>query len=331
MDATSDGRAGLGGMQFRRFISYGCGAALSILAGCTDPNGPADDVAPPRVFDVGALPSNLQSGDLVHSGALSAVVPPAGYSVSAQTLHTDGHEDRLTLRTAPDGRVDVLGPQAAATADVADTTAPDACTDRQYKLLGYTWGSTGFDYRFNPSNIPDWEPLTLDYVTSQIVAGAHNVAQERNDCGRPDHISAHTNYLGHTSKHPNLGANDLCGNPDGESVVGFGTFDDDSILAATCTWSVFGVPYLIAYESDVRVSSDQVWLWQDNQECQPLAGEYYYSLEAVLTHERGHTFGLDDLVSPSHHNLTMYGSSNPCETRKRTLGLGDMLGLEALY
>jgi len=49
-----------------------------------------------------------------------------------------------------------------------------------------------------------------------------------------------------------------------------------------------------------------------------------------MTHERGHTFGLDHVgtqSSDTHSELTMYPSVKPCNDSHRTLGLGDMLGL----
>jgi hypothetical protein len=309
------------------------------VAGCTAATAPTDDDTPPevdraiaagRVFDAATLPADLRSGDIVRTGAAAALVPPPGNSVYAHTLHTDGREDRLIVRVKLDGAIEVRGAEPIVAADTA-AVAIEECHDDQYKLLGFTWGSTTVDYRFNPAGIPDWYPLTLEYATSQIITAAHNVAQERNNCGRPDRISASTNYLGHTSKHPNESAGDVCTSPDGTNVVGFGSFDDGTILASTCSWAFPGVPFEHAYESDIRISKDEVWLWQDDQMCQPLAAEEYYDLQGVVTHERGHTFGLDDLTSPTHSHLTMYHSSGPCRLRKRTLGLGDMLGLEALY
>jgi len=51
-----------------------------------------------------------------------------------------------------------------------------------------------------------------------------------------------------------------------------------------------------------------------------------------MTHERGHTFGLGDLSESNHGALTMSGEiEGPCKMGVRTLGKGDIKGLENKY
>lgn len=56
-----------------------------------------------------------------------------------------------------------------------------------------------------------------------------------------------------------------------------------------------------------------------------------FDLQDVATHEHGHIFGLGDLYYSSDRYLTMYGYAAPGETLKRTLGRGDIAGIQALY
>ena len=51
----------------------------------------------------------------------------------------------------------------------------------------------------------------------------------------------------------------------------------------------------------------------------------------IMTHEFGHWCGLKDLYSDKDYWLTMYGYAGYGETYKRTLGLGDILGLQKVY
>ena len=54
-------------------------------------------------------------------------------------------------------------------------------------------------------------------------------------------------------------------------------------------------------------------------------------LQNIATHELGHACGLDDLRPPKDGELTMYAYSDYNEIKKRTLGIGDILGIQELY
>ena len=56
-----------------------------------------------------------------------------------------------------------------------------------------------------------------------------------------------------------------------------------------------------------------------------------FDVQNVNTHEFGHSLFLDDLYMPPASELTMLGYTVIEETKKRNLGLGDILGLQALY
>lgn len=58
-----------------------------------------------------------------------------------------------------------------------------------------------------------------------------------------------------------------------------------------------------------------------------------YDFLSVMTHEVGHLISLAHAgpeADASTFLLTMYTKTYPTETHKRTLGLGDLLGLDAL-
>lgn len=56
-----------------------------------------------------------------------------------------------------------------------------------------------------------------------------------------------------------------------------------------------------------------------------------FDVQNVITHEFGHSLFLDDLYMPPASELTMLGYTVTEEIIKRDLGLGDILGLQALY
>jgi hypothetical protein len=55
-----------------------------------------------------------------------------------------------------------------------------------------------------------------------------------------------------------------------------------------------------------------------------------YDVQDIATHEFGHWVGLDDLYSSVDRDLTMYGYGAGGELKKRTLGLGDINGTNAV-
>ncbi|MBA7643606.1 hypothetical protein ES703_51337 [subsurface metagenome] len=54
-------------------------------------------------------------------------------------------------------------------------------------------------------------------------------------------------------------------------------------------------------------------------------------LQNIATHELGHSVGLGDLYDDVASEETMYGLSEYGETKKRTLYLGDIAGIQKLY
>ena len=212
------------------------------------------------------------------------------------------------LRLAPAGH----SPGSAAASLAASASSPNPCSDRAYNLNGGRWRST-YQWSFRAGSTP--AGLNRSAAEAAIRKGFGNIVGARNDCGRADRVSARASYLGRTTRKAS------CSVPDGRNVVGFRSLPSDT--AARACWWTSGNRIV---EADVQVNSTLRW-------ATTLAGcSRQLMLEAVLTHEAGHVFGLGHVGEGKHGRLTMSTYiDGECQNGESTLGLGDMRGLEALY
>ena len=121
---------------------------------------------------------------------------------------------------------------------------------------------------------------------------------------------------------PNISNSSVCGTRDGTSVVGFGDLSSSN-LGFACWWTSDGV----LVEGDIKLNKvDFAWTISPAASCK---GKY--AVEAVLTHEFGHVFGLDHVSEDLHGELTMSPLIASCQLSETTLGAGDVGGLAAKY
>ena len=102
-------------------------------------------------------------------------------------------------------------------------------------------------------------------------------------------------------------------------MVAFGELPS-GILAVTCNWD----ENYNTIASDIKVNKQGV-RWTTSPSSRSCRG--MYDLEGVMTHERGHTFGMGHVSETGHGNLTMSTNINgACQMTERSLGRGDVLG-----
>jgi hypothetical protein len=104
-------------------------------------------------------------------------------------------------------------------------------------------------------------------------------------------------------------------------------FDDTRIIATT---TLIGDQNGIL-EADIQMNSLIPWGIDIDGESMGYVMTDRYDVRNIATHETGHAFGLADLYESSAADLTMYGYSSRGQTKKISLGYGDILGIRALY
>ena len=285
----------------------------------------------------GTFAIQARPGDLVDATSVTVAVPqPGGGAVGL--VDGDSTSELLAIRTGSDGKVAVtyLTSSSSSTMVAAGTTT--ACQDDAFYLLDPLrdrWRSTPTWY-FRSSSTP--KELTVNQAEDGVTQSLSNIATARNDCGHSDFVDIGATYGGRTTLAPSMwrGANSLICDTvqyqDGKNVISF--TDRNGAVAAACIASkdlgVIGDPSddgLV--EVDIVLDKAVVqWYVQGRTTC----GGNKKSVEAVVTHELGHGYGLDHVVEASHPELTMSdGGIQNCQNSEATLGMGDWLGLEALY
>lgn len=200
------------------------------------------------------------------------------------------------------------GTAAAATATTKPATS--SCTNAAYTKLGYRWKAP-VSWSYNPAG-------QVVAGASAIRAGADAWTGPVAACNRKATTTADQQLLGTTTEAVGVTATGGCGAASGASVVGWGALRSGT-LAVTCVWSRSGV----AVEVDQRYATGQ--RWASTTAC---SGPRF-DLRGVATHEWGHAFGLGHTAQTS--GLVMKPASTTCEVAQRTLGLGDLVGIDALY
>lgn len=105
------------------------------------------------------------------------------------------------------------------------------------------------------------------------------------------------------------------------NTVSWGTIDGPGGAIAMATVSYYPFNKTIVAFSIV-FDSEEDWGIGEGE---------FFDIQNISAHEIGHVVGLDHVNSPKDCWLTMYRYGLEGETSKRTLGLGDELGIKALY
>ncbi len=264
----------------------------------------------PYIFITAAVAALLQCGSAL------AALPENGYVVFKESRRASVTE----IRAAGTGQVVASGTSARRTG------SDDPCSDKSHNRFGPRWPA--FEpYLVNVASTPP--RISASATLADLVAAAD--AWESpfvTDCPTPKGTTAYTATYGGRTNLPASLVVDLTA--DGENVVSFqslaGTVCDGATACVVLRYEKKAIVEAdLALEEDLtRYGFADYWTTDDTTWWDDEGGRW--SVSDVATHEFGHFAGLDHVEnSPA---LTMYPYVHD---GAQTLGVGDMLGILALY
>lgn len=273
------------------------------------------------------------TGVVISDNGIGADVPKPGAGVYVEALTTTGIQE-LEIRHREDGTVELehVGDDAdAERAGSLDFAArgPNECRDRAFAQDNTRVEGT-LTYYYNQASTP--AELSKRAAQGAVVRGGANVMNTRNKCRLGDRVPARLAFQGNIRALANINNNGRCQGDDGRSVVSFGTLPGSrrgATLAIECSRFTIAPGYDPVQTSDIKINKTRA-NWTVNPGARKCRNKF--DLESVMTHERGHTFGLNHVSEGRHGNLTMSVLINgPCQSSERTLGRGDVFGLDRKY
>ena len=278
-------------------------------------------------------------GRVVRDRGAGLTIGPPGTGVYTEELIDDGSIEEFQAYTHQDRTVEffhVGGDWEAAPTDAEPASAsPHPCNDGANNFKGWD-ESDDHHWRFNRGTAPTSqgsnEPnLTRDEVVDALRRGTTDITHENNDCGWPDVIDAAATYQGDTERSAQMDGSGDCvsyWSKDEVNVVGFGDLPASKV-GKMCAWYIpTAGEYDELAEADIRFNKKD-HNWTNHPSWDSCDGDY--DIESVMAHERGHVFGLAHVDESNHAYLTMSERVKACTNGQRTLGRGDMQGLNVIY
>ena len=291
-------------------------------------NGPLRAESLPAV----AMPSQCDlDGRIIDDHGVRIPVPRRGEKAGGESMLADGSTQVLEVTRRTDGTV-VLGQvgeegdEAHSTGGGAQTMGASDCTDDAYQLSDYR-DTTPHTWYYKASTTP--AGLSIGAVAQDLVDAFNAITTSRNECGLPDEVDAPQRYGGGTTVPSGIDHTGACpARGDGHYVVDFGNLPEN-MLARTCWRGVRTTQgWFEITEADVKIrKAAPLFAGPVPAGCSGAR----YSIEAIVTHEAGHTFGLRHVTEADHPELTMSERTPACSLSPASLGLGDVKALRSVY
>ncbi|QYJ05249.1 matrixin family metalloprotease [Nocardioides panacisoli] len=304
----------------------------AVAAGCQLPAGD---------LTIGDLPEGASAVDCdaigrdVRAGGLELEIPEPGMRVMLEHVYPSGavileiavdEEGIVSYETESmlDGAVEEDEASVSASA-----SGPSECRQDNWNIRNerhnnrWTWYIGDGSY-----------PAALGYSAFRQIAQQTigRIKSAHNDCGFSDKISQlQTTFGGKTSYESDFKIENgvsKCASRDGRSTLDAGNLDKSGNppLAAECTWTTNSGSRRDIVESDVRFNIRDFDFTTTPWNC---SGKW--DVRSVLMHEFGHSVGLGHVSESRYPRMTMSPGIAKCSGSARTLGKGDIHGLQLLY
>jgi hypothetical protein len=203
---------------------------------------------------------------------------------------------------------------------LATTSTDPACTDPTYALAGWELPTT-FNWYYNAAGAPSSVAST---ALTAIRNATYTTFHAGYRCGGTTALALTDKYVGASTKVAQVSSTATCTGNDGVSVVSWGTLPT-SVLAYTCVYYRTSTKEVLS--SDVLIDN-KVHQWFTTL---PSGCSNKFDLQSVMVHERGHSAGLAHVDQVTRSMEVMSPKTPACSTARRTLALGDVKGMKAMY
>lgn len=284
----------------------------------------------PRVVDQSRCPID---GRVIFDKGVKTELPEPGTGIFAEAVYLDGAQ--VVMVENPEGGTFTIKEAGSEESDAshgseppetygaqASSSEPTGCASpTAYSHFGFRVYGT-LHWRFNAPTTP--AELSKDAVEVELRRAGANIGSVRDSCGISDEVRPGLQYDGRTAKGTGIGSDGTCpSRPDGISVIGFGSLP--VALGRHC--GTYGLGHdggTKILSSDIKINSANFkWTTRVTSGC-----SNRWDIQGLVTHERGHTFGMghtDERYAPYQTMSPEF--TGPCNTLERSLGAGDANGL----
>lgn len=285
-----------------------------------------------KKLDAKKMPKKVKKTDcdltgriVAFSDEVSVEVPLPGLEGLAEAYMIDGSDQTIAVATsADDSEYTITTPDNLTGLPTGAPGGPAACSDTFFRGAGYKIVSQMGWYYNNSNAVTN---LTNVQIANGIKKGADNMVLANDDCNDPRVPQSSHVYNGGTPRGATIinsdGTNCAFANADTVNVAAWRS------MAATGSSAKLGVACVLrnlnnsgpnVVESEWALNRNVAWDETTLDGCSNA-----WVISSIMTHEWGHTVGLDHVTEQDHGNQTMSVQANGlCRNDEQTLAQGEI-------